>query len=155
MPKNKGGYKMQWLKELLANETDNEKIIKNIVDKIKQEYVKKADYDAIVTTKQGLEEQIAQRDKDIKDLKEATKDNADLQKKYAELENKYKADTENLQKQYENSRKESAIDMAILQAKGRNPKAIKALLDMEKIKLKEDGTLEGLDLESVKKSDGY
>lgn len=155
MPKNKGGYKMQWLKELLANETDNEKIIKNIVDKIKQEYVKKADYDAIVTTKQGLEEQITQRDKDIKDLKEATKDNADLQKKYAELENKYKADTENLQKQYENSRKESAIDMAILQAKGRNPKAIKALLDMEKIKLKEDGTLEGLDLESVKKSDGY
>lgn len=57
---------MQWLKELLANETDNEKIIKNIVDKIKQEYVKKADYDAIVTTKQGLEEQIAQRDKDIR-----------------------------------------------------------------------------------------
>lgn len=45
--------------------------------------------------------------------------------------------------------------MAILQAKGRNPKAIKALLDMEKIKLKDDGTLEGLDMEGLKESDGY
>ena len=45
--------------------------------------------------------------------------------------------------------------MAILQAKGKNPKAIKALLDMDKINLKDDGTLEGLDLEGLKKSDGY
>lgn len=45
--------------------------------------------------------------------------------------------------------------MAILQAKGKNPKAIKALLDMDKITLKDDGTLDGFDLEALKKSDGY
>ena len=45
--------------------------------------------------------------------------------------------------------------MEILKAKGKNTKAIKALLDMENITLKEDGTLIGLDLEGLKKSDGY
>ena len=29
------------------------------------------------------------------------------------------------------------------------------MLDMEKITLKEDGTLDGLDLDALKKSDGY
>lgn len=52
-------------------------------------------------------------------------------------------------------RKEAALDMAIMQAKGRNPKAIKALLDMDGITVDEDGALKGLDLEALKKSDGY
>ena len=52
-------------------------------------------------------------------------------------------------------RKDSAVEMAILQAKGKNTKAIKALLDMEKITLKEDGVLDGLDLEELKKTDSY
>ena len=53
------------------------------------------------------------------------------------------------------SRKDSAVEMAILQAKGKNTKAIKALLDMEKITLKEDGVLDVLDLEELKKTDSY
>lgn len=70
-----------------------------------------------------------------------------------------KTDAKNWETKYNtdiaNIKRDSAIDMAIMQAKGRNPKAIKALLDMEKIKLKEDGTLEGFDLEALKKSDAY
>lgn len=146
---------MKWLQEVLQDLEKGKELEEQITQKLSKEYVKKTDYDAVVVAKQALEGQIAQRDKDIKDLKEAAKDNKDLQKRYEDLQQKYQADTENLQKQYEDSRKNSAIDMAILQAKGRNPKAIKALLDMDKIKLKEDGTLEGLDLESIKKSDSY
>ena len=78
-----------------------------------------------------------------------------LQQKYHDLEQKYKTDTQNLEKKYAESRKHSAVDMAILQAKGKNTKAIKALLDMDKISLKEDGTLEGLDLEGLKNTDRY
>lgn len=58
-------------------------------------------------------------------------------------------------KQLADTAKNSAVDMAILKAGGRNAKAVKALLDMEKITLKEDGTLDGLDLDALKKSDGY
>lgn len=146
---------MNWLKELLEKEKDSQELEKQIAEKLKQEYVPKADYDAVVVAKNGLEGQIAQRDNDIKALKEGAKDNKDLQKKYDELQEKYKTDTQNLQKQYQDSRKNSAIDMEILKAKGKNTKAIKALLDMENITLKEDGTLIGLDLEGLKKSDGY
>ena len=58
-------------------------------------------------------------------------------------------------KQLADTAKNSAVDMAILKAGGRNAKAVKALLDMEKVTLKEDGTLDGLDLDALKKSDGY
>ncbi len=52
-------------------------------------------------------------------------------------------------------RLDAALDAAIHAAKGRNPKAIKALINREGLKLKDDGTLEGLDLEALKKSDAY
>jgi len=52
-------------------------------------------------------------------------------------------------------RMDSALDSAIHAAKGRNPKAIKALINREDLKLKDDGTLVGLDLEALKKSDAY
>ena len=146
---------MKWLQELLEKEKDSQELEKKIAEKLKQEYVPKRDYDGVLEAKKGLEGQIAQRDADIKALKEGAKDNKELQKEYEALQQKYKLDTENLQKQYENSRKESAIDVAIMQAKGKNAKAIKPFLDMDKITLKEDGTLEGLDLESIKKSEPY
>ena len=44
---------------------------------------------------------------------------------YDALEQKYKTDTQNLEKKYTESRKHSAVDMAILQAKGKNTKALK------------------------------
>lgn len=52
-------------------------------------------------------------------------------------------------------RKEAAVDVAILRAGGRNVKAIRALLDLDKVVLLEDGSLQGLDLEALKASDGY
>lgn len=115
----------------------------------------KADFDSVNEAKKALEQQMKDRDKDIADLKKSAADNADLSKKYQELQDKYTADTAALNKAMADSRKNSAVDMAILQAKGKNAKAIKALIDMEKITLKEDGALEGLDLEELKKTDSY
>ena len=70
-----------------------------------------------------------------------------------------KADVKNWETKYKNDlaavKKDAAVDAAIMQAKGKNAKAIRALLDLDKVTLREDGTLEGLDLEALKKSDGY
>lgn len=70
-----------------------------------------------------------------------------------------KADVKNWETKYKNDlaavKKDAAVDAAIMQAKGKNTKAIRALLDLDKVTLREDGTLEGLDLEALKKSDGY
>ena len=49
--------KMNWLKELLEKEKDSQELEKQIAEKLKQEYVPKADYDAVVVAKNGLEGQ--------------------------------------------------------------------------------------------------
>lgn len=146
--------KLEWLKEIIG-EGYTEEIDKKAAEKLGEQFVSRADYNTLNETKKGLEGQIRSRDKDISDLKKAAGDNAELSKRYQELQNKYKTDTDNLNKAITENKKNNAVDMAILQAKGRNPKAIKALLDMDKITLKDDGTLEGLDLEGLKKSDSY
>lgn len=55
----------------------------------------------------------------------------------------------------QSEKRDHALDIAIMQAKGKNPKAIKALLDMEKITINEDGKVEGIDLSPIQKTDSY
>lgn len=52
-------------------------------------------------------------------------------------------------------RRDSAVDLLLVQSGARNVKAARALLDLTKAKVKEDGTLEGVDVEGLKKSDPY
>lgn len=71
-----------------------------------------------------------------------------LKKAATDTETKYKGELDRL-------RRDSAIQLALVQAKARNPKAARALLDDSKITLNADGTLSGLDVEALKKSDPY
>lgn len=101
----------------------------------------------------GLESQLSAANTTIKDLQEAVKifdgkDPEKLSADLASLQQKYDADTAKL-------KLENALDVAIIGAKGRSTKAVKAFLDLDKLKLKEDGTIEGLDLEALKKSEPY
>lgn len=146
--------KFEWLKNIIG-EGYTEETDKKVAEELGRLFIAKADFDSVNEAKKALEQQMKDRDKDIADLKKSAADNADLSKKYQELQDKYTADTAALNKAMADSRKNSAVDMAILQAKGKNAKAIKALIDMEKITLKEDGALEGLDLEELKKTDSY
>lgn len=145
---------LEWLKEILG-EQYSEDIDKKVSEEIGKNFVAKADFNNVNETKKTLEQQIKDRDKDIADLKKSAGDNADLSQKYSDLQEKYKKDTESLNKTILDNQKNNAIEMAIMQAKGRNPKAIKALLDLDKISLKDDGTIEGLDLDSLKETDSY
>ena len=116
------------------------------VSEVLKNYVPKADYDTKVS-------ELETANNSVKDLTGKLKnfDGVDVEGLKTSVKNgetKYNADMAIV-------KKTAAVDMAILQAKGKNPKAIKALLDMDKISLKDDGTLEGLDLEGLKKSDGY
>ena len=52
-------------------------------------------------------------------------------------------------------KKAAAVDMAVMKAGARNAKAVKALIDMDKVTVKDDGTIEGLDIEKIKETDGY
>ena len=117
----------------------------------------KAKTDELGKTNESLQNQIAERDKDLKTLKKQAGDNEELSNQFKELQSKYKQDTENLTKELQQTKLNSAVDNALGKAKVRNTKAAKALLNMDDVKLNDKGELEGLDdqISSLQKSDGY
>lgn len=55
----------------------------------------------------------------------------------------------------QNAKKIAAMEKAILEAGGKNAKAILALIDIDEVTLNEKGELEGMDLEAVKAEAPY
>lgn len=55
----------------------------------------------------------------------------------------------------QNAKKIAAMEKAILEADGKNAKAILALIDADEVTMNEKGELEGLDLEAVKAEAPY
>ena len=99
----------------------------------------------MVQENESLKAQIAERDKDLKNLRKNAKDNEELSNSYKELETKYKNDTADLTNKLNQTRLTSAVDRALSASKVRDTKAIKGFLDMDKVKLDEQGNLSGLD----------
>lgn len=120
-------------------------------------YMEKTKFDEVETKVKQLETSVAERDKQLEDLKKSTGDVETLKKQIETLQNENKTKEETYKTELSNLKKTNALDLALAGAKVKNNKAIKALLDDGKIKLKEDGTLEGLadQLETIKKSDAY
>lgn len=106
---------------------------------------------------EALKSQMSERDKDLKKLRSQVKDNEDLTAQFNDLKKKYDKDTAGLTQKLAANRLNSAIDQSLSKAKVRNNKAIRGLLNMDKIKLDDDGNLTGLDdqIKSLHKSDAY
>lgn len=106
---------------------------------------------------EALKSQMSERDKDLKKLRSQVKDNEDLTAQFNDLKKKYDKDTADLTQKLATNRLNSAIDQSLSKANVRNNKAIKGLLNIDEIKLDDDGNLTGLDdqIKSLQKSDGY
>ena len=115
----------------------------------------KTQLQATSTERDGFKDQLKQRDTDITELKKSAASADDLKTKFSELETKYQKDTGDLSAKLAQQAFEAKLDLS-LTGKVKNPKAAKALLDVEKIKLK-DGELDGLEpqLAALKTSDPY
>lgn len=116
----------------------------------------KGDVEALTTELEDYKTQLAERDADIEALSKQTGNNAELQTKITELQDKYEADTEALSQKVTETKLNSAIELALTKAGARNIKAAKALLDYDNIKVTDEG-IDGLDnqIESISKSDDY
>lgn len=120
-------------------------------------YVEKSKYDEAVEENKTLKTQVTDRDKQLETLKASAGDNEEL-KKQIETMKQQNADQEKAHKaELAQLRLDNAIDTALTAAGARNTKAVKALLDVSKVKLGEDGKLSGWDeqLAAVRKSDAY
>lgn len=132
---------------------------KDVVDKIMAKHGEaisetNQELEAVTTERDNLNEQLAERDEQLEELKKV--DAEGLQAKIDELQEV----NETTRTEYEEKLHQQAFDFklqeALTGAKVRNPKAVKALLDVESIKLDGDKLLNLDDqLEQLKESDTY
>lgn len=108
----------------------------------------------------GLQKTLKERDSlrsQLEELKKASGDNAELQKQITALQQQNAEQQKAHKAELAQLRLDNAIDNALTAAGAKNLKAVRALLDMEKLQLGEDGKLQGWSeqLEALQKSDGY
>lgn len=120
-------------------------------------YVEKKELETANNNIKQYKKDIAKRDKDIEDLQGRVKDNAELNTEIENLKTANKKASEDYESKLKQLNFDTKFEKAIAQYKTKNPKALKALLDMTKINLTEDGTFIGLEeqMKTLKESDNY
>lgn len=141
------------LKELGLTDEQIESVMKEhgkTVNATKQEL------DTVTSERDNLKEQLIERDNQLNDISEKVKDSDELTAEINRLKEENKNATQELQEKLEKQAFEFSLEKALTGAKVRNPKAVKALLDVESIKLDGEKLL-GLDdqLKALQESDAY
>jgi len=111
---------------------------------------------ALQTTETDLKNQLADRDKDLSQLKKDNADNEDLKTTIKKLQDDYKELEKSNADKLIAVQRDSALSTLLTESKVKNLKAVAALLDDEKIVFK-DGQLSGAkeQIEALKESDAY
>ena len=124
-----------------------------VVNSIKE----KADQaDSLESQIEDYKQEIAERDDQLAELGKKVENNEELTAEIDRLKEENKTATEALQQKLEQQAFDFSLDRALTNAGVRNPKAVRALLDVESIKLDGEKFL-GLDdqLKSLKETDDY
>ena len=151
---------MDWLKELLKKAgIPEDKLDSTITDfnkELPKHFIPKDKYNEVAEAKKKLETDIQERDKQLEELKKASGTSEELKKQIEQLQADNKKASEEWQAKFAKMQLDFAIEKALTAAKAKNAKAVKALLDMEKVKLDGEQLL-GLDdqLKALKESDPY
>lgn len=97
--------------------------------------------------------ELAELKSKLEEQSKANETTMTLQEKY----NKIKAEHEKAKQEYANNLNNLRLDNALGKSGAKNMKALKALLNNEKITYEQDGSIKGLDeqIEALKKSDSY
>ncbi|MDF2790814.1 MAG: hypothetical protein K0S80_3915 [Neobacillus sp.] len=143
------------LEKLSKGETTIEDVLKAIDEADKEKVPRSRLNDKIEEVKE-LTNQLKERDTQLEELGKKAKGNEELLTQINELKEANKTTATEYQQKLEKQAFDFTLEKAISSAQAKNPKAVKALLDLDKIKL--DGeSLIGLEdqLTALKTSDGY
>lgn len=100
--------------------------------------------------------QVSERDKQLETLKKSVGDSENLKEQISKLQEENKQTSEAYEAKLKQMALDNAVTLALTNAKAKNAKAVKALLDLQNAEL--DGeTVKGLDkqIEKLKESDAY
>jgi exonuclease VII large subunit len=104
-----------------------------------------------------LRSQLQDYDTQIEELKKHADTSSELQDKIKEIQDAKKEEVESLNNKLRQKTLDNEIEKELIKRKARNPKAVKALLDNDTIKLEEDDSVVGLSeqLDKLQESDDY
>lgn len=135
----------------------SEEKAKEVMALLDGNYVTKTRFNEINEENKNLKKTVSERDTQLETLKKSSGDNEELKKQISDLQ-KTNADQKSLhEKELRQLKLDNAVDIALSDAKAKNSKAVRAMLDLEKVSLGDDGKLSGLSeqLEALKTSDAY
>ncbi len=151
---------MDWLKEILKKAGIEEAKVDGVIGDINKElpkrFIPKDKYNEVAEAKKKLEADIQERDNQLEQLKNAAGNSEELKAQIEQLQAENQKAAEEWQAKMAQMQLDFALERALTTARAKNPKAVKALLDMEKVKLDGDQLL-GLDdqLKALQQSDPY
>ena len=151
---------MDWLKELLKKagieEGKLDGVIADIGKELPKYFIPKDKYNEVAEAKKKLEADIQERDAQLEQLKQAAGNSEELKAQIEQLQAENQKAAEEWQAKMAQMQLDFAIEKALTTAKAKNIKAVKALLDLEKVKLDGEQLL-GLDdqLKAIQQSDPY
>lgn len=130
---------------------------KKVMDSLDGNFVTKTRFNEVNEENKTLKQSVADRDKQLEDLKKSSGDNAELKKQIETLQQQNAEQQKAHEAELKQLKLDNAIDTALTAAGAKNVKAVKPFVDITKIKLGEDGKLTGLDeqLKEVQKTEGY
>lgn len=130
---------------------------KKVMDSLDGNFVTKTRFNEVNEENKTLKQSVADRDKQLEDLKKSSGDNAELKKQIETLQQQNADQKKAHDAEMAQLKLDNAIDAALTAAGAKNIKAVRAMIDTSKMKLGEDGTVEGLSdaIKAVQKSDSY
>jgi hypothetical protein len=151
---------MDWLKEILEKAGIEEEKLDSVIGDINKGlpkyFIPKDKYNEVAEAKKKLEADIQERDNQLEQLKNAAGNSEELKAQIEALQAENQKAGEEWQAKMSQMKLDFAIERALTTAKAKNIKAVKALLDMNKVKLDGDQLL-GIDeqLKALQQSDPY
>jgi len=134
---------LDWLKKILG-EAYTEEIGKAVSTEIGKGFVARTDFNALSTEKTSFQALMKERDAQLETLKNSTGDVEGLKKQIADLQTANTEKDKTHAAEIRTLKVNAAVDAALTAARAKNQKAVRALLDLEKAELADDGTIKGL-----------
>lgn len=118
-------------------------------------YIPKARFDEVNDAKKDLENQLKDRDKQLKELQEKVKGNEELEKTIKDLQESNKKAVADYEAKIKNITLDNAIRLALKEHKAKDQDLLLGKFDRDKLAIKEDGTIEGLEEQIKAMKEGY
>lgn len=144
------------IKALLEALANGEKTAEEVAAEINKGTVPKAVFNEKNSEVNRLKTEITNRDTQIEQIKNESKDSATLQATINQLQQENETAKANYEKEIEGLKLTSALDAQLTAAKARNPEIVKNVLNMDTIKL-DNGQILGLaeQLDKLRETDSY